>query len=515
MKISLLLPALLLGSLLLPSRAMAQCQFVSPTVELNYATTDINGNCVVNMNLGFEIDINNGNKIIFLHIWRSQDYTVHTYNNSNQPLESTTLNDALATIIIDNDVVNNNAAAPANQVFLGTYGPDPGIDDNTAPAISQVKDASDGLTYNRVVVNAGQDIFRYTINNLTLVVPGGCTNQMSFTGDAWSSNANSANPPVQCSMTGFSFLPNDPTISSTFTCMPLGVSNTYSYNVSTTSTQQLSFKTDVYVDNGDDFFDISLDAKVLADAGPYVITSGTPFNSGTLTYPAPYSTTLPQKLNGLWVVVKNMTLTNSSNVVTTISNSLLERVLNTCSIGVLPVKLTSFTGTRAGENVILKWNAVQTPDIAGYTVQRKSGSSEWEDVAYVKAKRGDNVELSYDATDRNLYTDISLYRLEIESIDNKSEVSRNILVPGITNSFAYTIAPNPSLDGTVKVNLALNKSGATLYLYDLRGRQLQVLKAEQSGTYTFSGLKPETYLIKIAGDNASFVTWSKAIVLPQ
>ncbi len=508
--------AILCLALLVPLKAAAQCQFLSPTVELNSVTTNSNGNCVVNLNLGFELDINNGNKIIFIHIWRTQDYTTHVYSTQNQPLESTNLANALATIIIDNDVVNNNPSAPASQVFQTTYGPDPGIDDNTPPAVNQVKDASDGLTYSRVVINASQHTYRYTINNLSLVVPGACTSQISFTGDAWASNANSTNPAVQCAMTGFSFLANDPTINSTFTCMPIGVSNTYSYTVSTTSTQQLSFKTDVYVDNGDGFFDVSLDTKVVADAGPYIITSGTPFASGTLTYPAPYSTTMPQKLNGLWVVVKNMTLTNSSNVVTTISNSLLDRVVNTCSATVLPIKLISFTGSREAENVTLNWTAIQTPDITGYTVQRKSGDSDWQDVAYVKAQAADNVSLDYTATDRNLFTDISLYRLKTTSVDDKSDISTSILIPGITNSFTYSIAPNPSVDGTVKVSLELlANSGASLYLYDLSGRQLQVLKAEQNGIYTFSGLKPATYLVKIAGDNASFTAWRKAIVLGE
>lgn len=512
-------PSLLLSTLLIFflsfSRANAQCQFVSPTVELNYITTNANGNCVVNMNLGFEIQINNGNKIIFLHLWRTQDYTPQTYSTQNQPLESTILNDALATIIIDNDVVNNNPSAPPSQVFQSTYGPDPGIDDNNAPAINQVKDASDGLTYNRVVVSGSSNTYRYTINNLTLVVPGACTNQTNFTGDAWSSNANSTNPAVQCSMTGFTFLANDPQISSSFTCMPLGVSNIYSYTVTTTSTDQVTFNTDVYVDNGDDFFDVSLDNKIVANAGPFTITAGTPHYSGELTYQAPYSTTLPQKLNDLWVVVKNMTVTNSSNVVTTISNSLLERVVNSCTIGVLPVKLISFSAARSGEQVALKWKAVQTADVTGYTVQRKYGMNAWEDVAHIAAQDIDNEELNYEATDRNLFTDVSLYRLKMESADGKSEISRNVLVGGITNSFNYTIAPNPSKDGTVKVNLTLSQTGATLYLYDLQGRQVQTMTAPESGTYTFSGLKAETYLLKIVGDNASFVSWGKAIVLPH
>jgi len=60
------------------SKSHAQCQFTNSTLELNSIYTDANGNCVVNMNLGFEIDLNNGNKYIFIHLWRAQDYTSHS-----------------------------------------------------------------------------------------------------------------------------------------------------------------------------------------------------------------------------------------------------------------------------------------------------------------------------------------------------------------------------------------------------------------------------------------------------
>lgn len=502
-----------------PYVTQAQCQFVSPSVQLISTQLDSNGNCVVNFNLGFEIDINNGNKIIFIHLWRTQDYTIHNYTNQNQPKESNVLADALATIVIDNDVINGNSSAPPNQVFLSTYGPDPGIDDNIGPATFQVKDASDGLTYNRVVVNASSNIYRYTINNLSIVVPGACTNQIDFTGDAWSSNANSSSPAVQCAMTGFSFLVNDPAISSSFTCNPTGTSNTYSYVVSTTSPLSLSFNTDVYVDNGDDFFDVSLDIPVVSNAGPYTITSGTPFNSGVLTYTAPYSTTEPYRKRDLWVVVKNMSLTNNTVIpptTTTISNFMLGRVINTCSFVILPLSILDFNGYRKNELVQLKWKAAETADLNTFIVQRKMGNEDWKNIATVYDEQGNNTQQkTFEYTDNNPTSAMSLYRIYAMDKNGAHGYTEQLMINGMERAFSYVISPNPSVNGTLSVKLYALNGSTTIRVFNIQGQLVKTLQADKSGSYSFSGLSAGTYYISLKSGNGSVSHVGKAIVLSE
>lgn len=515
-----LLPRLLAAFIVfaIPYVTFAQCQFVSPSVELLSTQLDSNGNCVVKFNLGFEIDINNGNKIIFIHLWKTQDYTLHNYTNQNQPKESNILRNALATIVIDNDVVNANSTAPPSQVFMSTYGPDPGIDDNIAPATFQVKDASDGLTYNRVVVNASLNIYRYTINNLSIVVPGACSNQIDFTGDAWSSNANSSSPPVQCSMTGFSFLVNDPTVSTGFTCNPVGTSNTYSYVVATISPQTLVFSTDVYVDNGDDFFDVSLDIPVVSNAGPYSITSGSPFYSGVLTYPAPYSTTEPVRRDDLWVIVKNMSLVNNSVVpptITPISNFLLGRVINTCSFVILPVSVLDFNGYRKNELVQLKWKVAGTADLDRFVVQRKIGNDDWKDIATVYNERGNKQDETFEFADENPTSAMSLYRINAISKNGEDGYTRQIMINGMEEAFSYMISPNPSMNGTLSVKLHSLNASTTIRAFNILGQLVRTLQADKSGIYTFSGLSAGTYYVSLKSSNGSVSHVGKAIVLSE
>lgn len=491
-----------------------QCQFYNIGTEMNNVSIDSNGNCIVDMNLGFEIHVNNGNKIIFLHVWRTQDYYVSfTYSNQNQPLESNILGNALATIIINNEVVNNNPSAPANQVFMSTYGPDPGIDDTIGPARHQVKDASDGLTYNRVTVSGSPDTYYYTINNLTFVLPGACANQIHFTGDAWSSNSNSSNPPVQCSIQGFTFVMNDPTVSTTFNCSPSNISNNYSYTVATNTNQQLSFYSDVYIDNGDSFFNASLDSLIVSNSGPHLITAGSTYSSGVQTYP---SEALPQKTEDLWIVVKDITLTNNSTnppTVTTFPNSLIKRIDNTCST-VLPTKLISFSGERIGERILFNWKVIQSPDIIGYILERKEGNYTWEEVLSMNVIQNFNDVLTYNAEDINPYTSSSIYRLKTLYKDNGLEYSNNILISGYTHGFFCSVSPNPTMDGKISIKLGLaQKDNVVIQLYDLQGRIVQSLKVQNSGDYHFYDLHPNIYIVKIKGDNGNIDYWNKIVVL--
>jgi hypothetical protein len=502
-------------ALFIPEIAKAQCQFVSPTVELLNTQQDANGNCIVTFNLGFEIDVNNGNKIVFVHLWRTQDYIDFNYTNQGQPNETNVLANALATIIIDNNAVDLNPSAPANQVFLTSYGPDPGIDDNTGPAILQVKDASDGLTYTRVVVNAATNVYRYTVNNLSLVLPGACSSQLSFTGDAWSSNANNSNPAVQCSMEGFSFLANDPSIGSAFSCRPVGISNEYSYSVSTNSAHTVQFNTDVYVDNGDDFFESTLDIPVLSNAGPFTITSGSPYNSGNLTYPAPYSTTAPYRTRNLWVVVKNMTVTNNTvapPTVTSLSNLLLERVFNTCGAVALPISIIDFSGYRKAEQVILKWTVAETSDMGRFIVQRQTGNSGWQDIATIE--RNDNNKTVFEYVDNNRFSDNSFYRIKAISNSDEAGYTKQILIQGIAGTTTNaSIVPNPATNGRLSLNIAAVEGVTTVKVFNLVGQLVRSQTIDKDGTYSFDKLAAGSYFVSLVKDNASIIYVGKAVIL--
>lgn len=463
---------LFLSLLALPfTPSLAQCTFISPTVELNFVHADVNGNCVVNFNLGFEIDINNGNKIIFVHLWRTADYSDFNYATQNQPKESNVLNDALATIIIDNDVILNNPSAPASQVFKTSYGPDPGIDDNSGPAQGQVKDASDGLTYNQVVVNAGTNTYRYTVNNLEVVVPGACTNQINFTGDAWSSNGNSASSSVQCTMEGFSFIVNDPTINASMVCRYGGAPNQYQVNIATNSTQNLEFQYDVFGDNGDGFFDQALDQLLVSNVGPITITSGSPYNSGLLNVPAPFGTTDPYRQRSLWVRTENMRLINNvpiPPVITNISNLLLAEIVNPGCIP-LPVSLSGFSVHNEQCKAVLNWKTASEQETKQFVVQRGS-NGQWTDIGIVPAAGNSSSPRTYSFTDGSISGGNRYeYRLKQVDLNNTAAYSQTASLKAVCDARDVSLYPNPVTD---RATLQLSAQGQEVMVYNAAGQKM-------------------------------------------
>lgn len=489
-------------AVLAATRIQAQCTFISPTVELNSVTANVNGNCLVNFDLGFEIDINNGNKIIFVHLWKSADYVDFSYATQSQPNETNVLANALATIIIDNDLLNSNPAAPASQVFLSSYGPDPGIDDNTGPAQQQVKDASDGLTYNRVVVSAANNIYRYTISNITLVVPGACSGILSFTGDAWSSNSNATNSSVQCTMEGITFQANDPTISG---FRPCSDPRTYNVGISTQSVTPINITYDVYLDNGDNVFDLASDILLANDqGGVHAISASTPYSISNQDYP-PYSGSALYDTRIIWVLVS----------VAGRSNLTLKGLPDGNCIP-LPVKLTSFAARRTGTAVQLDWVTAGETNNKGFEVQRLAADgTSWVSAGFVAAKSvggNSDTELSYSFTEPNYNKGTSEYRLKQLNIDNNGQFSDVRTVSGWTQKEVLIVYPNPSATGTVTLSFREQRSSVQVRIFNLSGRQVYTHLQLSGDHLCITGLGRGYYLVKVT-DNATSEIWTQKFVI--
>lgn len=484
------------------TRLKAQCTFLSPTVELNYVASDINGNCVVNFDLGFEIDINNGNKIIFVHLWNSSDYVDFNYGTQNQPKESNVLANALATIIIDNDLLNSNPSAPASQVFLPSYGPDPGIDDNAGAAQQQVKDASDGLTYNRVVVDATNNIYRYTISNITLVVPGACSGILSFTGDAWSSNSNASNSAVQCTMEGITFQANDPTISG---FRPCSNPRTYNIGISTQSTTPLNITYDVYLDNGDNVFDASSDILLANDqGGVHAISASSPYSISNQTYP-PYSNSAAYDTRVIWVLVSvegraNLTL----------------KGLPDGNCIPLPVKLKSFSAKRSGNTVRLDWITAAETNNKGFEVQRLAADgTNWLSAGFVAARAPEgnsSSDLAYSFTEPNTNKGLTQYRLKQVNIDDKFEYSDVRTVAGLEQKAQLIVYPNPSTNGKINVFFREDRSVLQVSVTDMAGRQVYVNNRFTGSRLEIANLGRGYYTIR-ATDLSTSAAWTEKFVV--
>ena len=90
----------------------------------------------------------------------------------------------------------------------------------------------------------------------------------------------------------------------------------------------------------------------------------------------------------------------------------------------LPVTYKSFTAKRLRTKVDLVWETTWETNNSGFEIQRKTGSEEWQKVAFVFSQAMDgnsNTELTYEYTDVNTVKGESQYRLR--QLDKNQQTS--------------------------------------------------------------------------------------------
>ncbi len=488
MKRRLLLMAVVLFSA--APRISAQCNFISPTVELNFITTPVAGFCDINFNLSFEINQNAGSKYTFIHLWRTNDY--HTWvTNPLYDAYSTTQNkqpefnnpggeslnilqNALATIVLNNDI---------NSVtFETSYGPDP-----DAPVKNPA--TNPGITVIRQIVGAN---YRYTISNVVVRIPtppgpNGCSSALSFTGDAWSSQANNSNPPIHCSMLNWSYSINDVNVTGFRNCtVPLR----YTINLTTTQTAPFDVYYDVYVDDGDNVFNAALDHLVVNDNGPHTISNGSGYSAGNQAYDdvnSPYSA-IAYKNNSLWYVVTAPTI---------FSNVALYETNNSCAT--LPVNLLSFNASRNGDRVFLKWVTASEQNSSGFAIERLNNGI-WQEIGFVASQATGGTgsdRLMYQYNDLNTEKNITQYRLRQVDLDRVSKYSEIRSVKGYGQPSKIIIYPNPSVDGKINVLFNDKEVSRDIMVLDMNSRVVKQITSVNTNSITLTGFAPGMYTLRV------------------
>jgi hypothetical protein len=153
------------------------CILGDDLIELNSVSAS-GENCIVNIKYSFTLTKNNGNKFAYVHFWLSSNYSAPDYTQGPTKDE---LGNVLATIALSTD----------NPVtLLPDYSPD-----NTVTPIFA------GLTVSETDLGGG--LFRITIDNIPLIVPGACTELPEIVADAWATQSNDKEtPPLQCLLKG-------------------------------------------------------------------------------------------------------------------------------------------------------------------------------------------------------------------------------------------------------------------------------------------------------------------------
>lgn len=436
------------------------CDFAQAGVKYNSSFFDaVTGKCNINIDLYYDLRTNAGSKYVTLHIWPTATYPNLDYSN---PPDSTQLAGSMTVIV-------HHFQDHANSHIDSVYKPDTRV-------IPQFTDMQ--LTIGPSDI--GTDYERFTITNVNLEVTGGCDIPQSFTLDIWSTESQSMNV-VHCVDKGIVFYANNPRVIGLLNC---NLPRTYEVSLYSIDPVSMTVYYDVYIDNGDNVFNIIEDTMKIKTVTGVVINSSSSYSSGTIGY-LPYSNLAPYANMNLWVEVKSATL----------PNSVIYLIENTCSA--LPVKLKYFEATKAGQSVLLKWGTAGEFSNKGFYIERKIGDGAWMNIGFVSTqadKGNSNVELSYTYTD-NIYREaIIQYRLKQVDVNGNFEYSpvRIIRFAGMNN---VKIFPNPST-GNVNLIFPSTDNKYTVRLLSIEGRLVKEWQNCNSAL-TVGNLKPGVYIVHV------------------
>jgi hypothetical protein len=466
----ILLTLMIFASAGLMAKLSAQCTLSNLVVDLNSANY-VNGNCQVNINITFDISNNNGNKYIFIHLWKSSDYNFVNYSYSKGPKLSDIdganhTHGPVATIAIDNS---------GTGAYLSTYSSDP---THIIPVV--------GSSLTKTNITNG---YHFVLSGLSFNVPGAC-NGMVLQGDVWSTQSNASQPSVHCVSKGILFY-GDPTINGQITC-----TNPHQFQVLLNTVSSTNITTDykVYLDyppvgtlnlvgppGGAD--------TLIYTSTSFILNASTPYNSGLISY-LPYSNRKPSADQPILVQV------NSSSG--SFNKTTYQNIFNSCIP--LPVTFNSFVAQRNNvSSVKLIWQTSSEVNNSGFNVERNLGGN-WEQVAFVpsQASGGNSSSLlTYTYTDQNSTKGISQYRIRQVDINGKSTYSEIRAVRGIDQPGKTIVYPNPSFDGKVNVVFEDATGIRDISLVDMNGRVVKQWNGVSNNNLQIDNLVPGFYSLRV------------------
>lgn len=158
--------------------------------------------------------------------------------------------------------------------------------------------------------------------------------------------------------------------------------------------------------------------------------------------------------------------------------------------GVLPVELTSFSGSFVEDYTLLKWTTATELNNYGFEIEKRTGSnSSWEKIGFVDGNGNSNSPKVYEFIDSKIDSSILTYRLKQIDIDGSFEFSNEIEISIANlkpNNFDLSQNyPNP-FNPSTEISFQIPNSGViSLKVYDILGNEVSTLinKWAEAGKY--------------------------------
>jgi Secretion system C-terminal sorting domain/Polysaccharide deacetylase/PA14 domain len=162
--------------------------------------------------------------------------------------------------------------------------------------------------------------------------------------------------------------------------------------------------------------------------------------------------------------------------------------------------LVTLNGTRAGQTTLLNWATQQVAEKTPYTVERLEGNGRF---AAIGTAQGN------DFADESPINGINIYRIQYKDSYGQTQHSEPVKINFAENPNVY-LAPNPA-ENVVSVDLReWNQAAVTLYIYDVRGAEMQRVQTTASDVPYQLDLsqiaQTGQYMIRVQGANGHAAT---------
>ena len=171
----------------------------------------------------------------------------------------------------------------------------------------------------------------------------------------------------------------------------------------------------------------------------------------------------------------------------------------------LPVELSAFSASAAGEAVQLSWTTASETGNAGFAVERSTDGALFTAVGFEPGGGTTTEARRYRFVDDNLpFTDVAYYRLKQVDLDGVFEYS-DVVTVALTPERVELLssAPNPFRVSTRLRYTLPDRAAIELHVFDVLGRRVRTLvdRQQDAGRYTVwfngAGLAAGTYFVRL------------------
>ncbi len=475
-----LIPAFLL---LATAKSNSQCTVSDILIQNVKVISSTASSCTFKFDVTFNIENNNGNKMIFIHVWLQPDYPNYfkcengqtTLNGSIAAPEAADLGNSFLNIGLDNDAVN--------PIPLSTYPPD-----------ASVPLASIDSTKKVVLPDGSANITLYGVLGTS---PVACGTPGVIVADLWASQSAAAQR-AHCVNCGLRTAGGYLTTAGFVNCATLTFNGSITNNTGTT----LDGYYQVYADvNGDGYLTPVIDT-ILQNNTAFSVAAG---GFVTVTGPVPAA-----NINQNIFIVTTLTTGNAAGA------SRVNLFRSTfCILNPLPVTFNLFNATRSNRsNVSVIWETSTEINNTGFSIERNNGNG-WEIVHFVPslaAGGNSNDILRYSFVDNNSNAGISQYRIKQIDLDGAFKLSEIRVVRGELQTSKIIIYPNPSINGRVNVAMEDRMGIRNIILTDINGRIMRQWNGLTSNTLTIENLTSGVYLLRVTEKETGLQSVQKIVV---